>query len=259
MMNLHDIMRQARSGTALPSLSRQFGLDGGQTQRAVDALLPAFSLAFQRNVQDPAAFAALLGPLASGRYAPFFDGSGSAAPPLGAIGAHDVLGALFGSPDAPRQVATQAAAATGLGVQVLQEMMPVLAATLVGGMFRYASVEGFADVLRTWSDALRAAAPAPRRPAPPAAPWSAWFDMMNAMAPPPPPPPPSATGPFGVWAGLMGDLAGATPQAPPAPPPPPNPFEALTRMFDTGREVQAQHLASLQSILDGAWGVRPAR
>lgn len=265
MINLFDIMRQARSGTAVPSLAQQFGLDGVQTQQALEALLPAFSLAFQRNVQDPAAFARLLGPLASGRYAPFFDGSGGWSPPAAASGGQDVLGALFGSPEATGQVARQAAAATGLGVQVLQEMMPVLAATLVGGMFRYASVEGFADVLRTWSDALRTAAPAPPRPAPPAAPWSAWFEMMNAMVPPgqraSQPSPPAARplpDPFAAWAGLMGDVAGATRPAPPAPPPTPNPFEAITQMFDTGREVQTQHLASLQSILDAAWGGRRA-
>ena len=33
-----------------------------------------------------------------------------------------------------------------------------------------------------------------------------------------------------------------------------NPLQLLSQMFETGREVQAQHLATLQAILDGFWG-----
>ena len=267
MVNLFEIMRQAQSGAALPALSRQFGLDGADMQRAVDALLPAFSLALQRNAADPNAFAHLIGLVTSGRYAPFFDGSAGASPSAAAANGQDVLSALFGSREVTRQVAGQAAAATGIGVQALQEMMPVLAATLVGGMFRYATVEGFADLLRTWSDSLRAAAaPAPApRPAAPFGPWSGWFELMNRVtgASPPPQPPPALpyADPFKAWAEIMGGLAGPAPSpAPPAPPPalpPPapasNPFEALFHMYETGREAQAQHVAALASIIDGAW------
>ena len=255
MVNLFDIMRQAQGGAGLQSLSRQFGLDGQSTQRALEALLPAFSLAFLRNAQDPRAFAAMLDLMTSGRFAPAFDGSGSAR-----LGGEDILRTLFGSGDVTRRIADQASAMTGIGVQVLQQMMPVLAATLVGGMFRYASVEGFADLLKQWSDALKAAAPPAPRPAPPQAanPWSAWFEMMSSAwggSPAPSPPPPrEAANPFETWARLMSTMMGQGGGAPPAPPPPsrPNPFEALSRMFEVGRDVQAQNFATFQAILDGA-------
>lgn len=251
MVNLLDIMRQAQSGTGVDALSRQFGLDASQTQRALEALLPAFALAFRRSAQDPGSFSGLLDLMMSGRFQPWFEGAG-----LPRAGGEDALRTLFGSPDVARQVAGQASAMTGIAVGVLQQMMPALAGMLVGGLFRFASLEGFADLLRHWSDALRAAAPRPAPPPRPADPWSAWFGMMSGMAarePAPPPPPPTSASPFEAWARLMATMAGVR-EPPPPPPPPaaPNPFEALSRMFEAGREIQAQHLAAFGSILDGA-------
>ena len=66
------------------------------------------------------------------------------------------------------------------GAQVMQQMMPTLAATVVGGMFRYATVEGFADVLRQWGDALKAASEK-LDPPKPQDPWSAWQEAAGQM------------------------------------------------------------------------------
>jgi hypothetical protein len=70
--------------------------------------------------------------------------------------------------------------------------------------------------------------------------------------------------PADPWSSFMQAFAknlpsGSTPPPPPPAPPPsqPNPFEALSHMFDTGREVQAQHLANLQHILDAFWTGQP--
>ena len=47
-----------------------------------------------------------------------------------------ILGHLFGSKDLSRAVASQAAQATGIGQNVLQQMLPAIAAMLMGGMFK---------------------------------------------------------------------------------------------------------------------------
>ncbi|MDB5592612.1 DUF937 domain-containing protein [Enterovirga sp.] len=250
MVNLFDIMRQAQHGAALDQLSRQFGLNSNETQRALEALLPAFSLAFRRNAQDPASFAGLLDLMLSGRYLPSFDGTSAPR-----AGAGDLLARLFGSGDVAQRVADQAAGTTGIAVGVLQQMMPVVAATLVGGMSRTASVEGFADMLRQWSDALKSAAP--KRPAPQPAsgdPWAAWHGMIETMTgrPPQPQPAPSAA-PFEAWSRLMSTMLGGQAEAPKPPPPAPvpNPFQAVAQMFETGREIQDRNVAAFQAILDG--------
>jgi hypothetical protein len=263
MVSLFDIVRQAQSGSAMSNMSRQFGLSPDQTQRAMEALLPAFTLAFQHSVQNPNTLAQLLDMMASGRYAPFFDmpGQFGHAQPNG----QEILNALFGSPEASRQIATQASMLTGIGSQVLQQMLPALAPVLMGGLSRYTTLEGMSEFLRNWSDWLRmlsALQPAqPARAAPAAGtPYGAWGDMMGAMMGQgrsrPAPPPQQAADP---WTGFMQAFLksippGASPPPPPAPPPSqPNPIEALSEMFQTGRDVQAQYLASLQATLGEFW------
>lgn len=261
MVNLFDIVHQAQRGSGLDGLARQFGLGPVQVQSAVEALLPAFSLALQRSAMNPGAFADILGAIGSGRYAPFFDPAGSwSARPQGP-GGEDLVARLFRTPEATRDVAAQAAAMTGIGVQVVQHMMPHLAAMLIGGLSRYASMEGMSDVLRQWSDALKTASRETGRPsaAPAGDPWAAWTEAARTMmgAPKPAPAPPD---PFEAWTAAMATLMGAPAPAPPPPAPAtPNPFEALSQMFETGREVQQQHLASFQTILDGVWGPGRAR
>ena len=297
MVNLADITRESGQGTGLAALSRLYGLDQTQTSRAIEALLPAFTLAFQRLALNPVAFGDLLRAVGSGTYAPFFDNPGqSQAAKQGAA----VLDQLFRSPEGARQVAAQAASLTGVGMQVMQQMMPVLAATIVGGMFRAASVEGFADLLRQWGDALRTAGEK-LDPPKPQDPWSAWQDAAGRMmglrpAAPPKPAAPEPTSVLDAWVAMVGAMTGASPGAAPAPPAPapqasvfhpipepsfdddeaedtvpqdrtsaassgeagsrttPNPFEAVSQMFETGRDVHAQHVAAFQSILDNVWG-----
>lgn len=273
MVNLFDIMRQAQSGSALDNLSRQFGLSGPQTQRALEALLPAFTLGFQRSAQNPNVFGQILEMMSSGRYAPFYEGMFQPQPAQAS--GQEVLDRLFGSPDVSRQIAAQASAATGIGVQVLQQMLPAIAATLMGGLFKFASVEGLSEFLRAWADWLRSLRPADAAPKPGAGlasgtPYGAWSDIMGAMlgtapAPARQPEPSPTPSPAAPWADFMQAMLKGLPSAekaaPPPPPPPqqPNPFEVLSQMFETGREVQQQHLANLHTILDGIWGAGKSR
>lgn len=258
MVNLFDIVR---GGPGMDGLSRGM-LDPAQTRMAVEALLPAFTLALQHAMRDPTSFARLAQAVGSGQYAALYEAPSG---PGAQAGGDNLLGLLFRDPGATRRVAEQAAAATGIGVKVLAEMLPLLAGMLVGGLSRSATAEGFSDLLKTWSDALGAAsrgyaatATPPPAPATPAVdPWSAWLALAApyGVRPTPPEPVSPPPTPFEAWtAGLLG-----RPAAPPASPPPPpaaNPFEALSRMFETGREVQAQYLESLRSIVDGTWGSR---
>jgi len=55
MINLFELMRQAQ-GNPAEAMARQFGLSPPQAESAIDALLPAFALAIQRQFQDPQAW-----------------------------------------------------------------------------------------------------------------------------------------------------------------------------------------------------------
>lgn len=261
MVNLLDIMRQAQAGSWMEGLGRPYGLSGQQSQHAIEALLPAFSLAFRQATRNPDAFAQLIEMMSSTRYLPFFErgaGGGFGTMPGGGQAGAEIVSRLFGPDEASRKVAEQASAMTGIATGVLHQMMPTMAAVMMGGLVRSLSVEGLSGVLRSWSDWL-ANLKRPEQRAPGAdlgqfyATWgNTVAAMMGGAAPAPAPPPPPAD----PWSGMMQAIFGAAKPAPPPPPATPNPFEALAKMFETGRDVQAQYMANLQAVLNGAAGPR---
>jgi hypothetical protein len=56
--------------------------------------------------------------------------------PAGVDEGNGILGHLFGSKDVSRAVAAQAAQATGIGQEILKQMLPVIASTMMGGLYK---------------------------------------------------------------------------------------------------------------------------
>lgn len=136
MLNLYDMLNQAQNGQGMELLARQFNLTQAQTQAAVEALLPAFSQGFKQNAADPYGNGGFMTALASGQHAKYFENPASAFTPQGMAEGNGILGHLFGSKDLSRAVAAQAAQATGIGQEVLKQMLPALASMIMGGMFK---------------------------------------------------------------------------------------------------------------------------
>ncbi|MBZ9883517.1 DUF937 domain-containing protein [Mesorhizobium sp. CA10] len=136
MPSLFDIFTQAQNGAGMQALAQQYGLSMQQTQAAVQALLPAFSQGLQRNTADPYGMGAFMTAMASGQHAKYFEDATRAFSPQGIDEGNGILGHLFGSKDLSRAVAAQAAQATGLSQQVLQQMLPAMASMMMGGLFK---------------------------------------------------------------------------------------------------------------------------
>ena len=267
MFNGLDLMRQAQGGAAFDNMARQFGLSPEQVQRATVALLPAFAMGLQRNAANPNGMEQFLKLMSAGPYPSFFESAAQAFTPQARQEGTTVLNQLFGSDDVSRRVAQQAAAVSGVGADILQQMLPLMAGIFAGGL---------AQVARSGPMGNAMANPMSN-------------PMANAFAPEPNPPSPGQTG-FGAWADLWGGFlgGGAKPAAPPHPAPgsfdemmasflaaqrgpaakeaeAPKPetgpagadaagaLEAWGQMMESGREMQQQHLASLQSIFDSLW------
>ncbi|MBZ9658198.1 DUF937 domain-containing protein [Mesorhizobium sp. ESP-6-4] len=136
MPSLFDIFAQAQNGAGMQALAQQYGLSMQQAQAAVQALLPAFSQGLQRNTADPYGMGAFMTAMASGQHAKYFEDATRAFSPQGIDEGNGILGHLFGSKDLSRAVAAQAAQATGLSQQVLQQMLPAMASMMMGGLFK---------------------------------------------------------------------------------------------------------------------------
>jgi hypothetical protein len=238
LFNIFDMMRTAQGGIGMDAVARQFGLSQEQAQRAFAALMPAFALGLQRSAADPAGFANLMRLMSPPFAAP-------QAPPPAQGG--EALGQILGSAELTRRVAEQAAHWSGVSAQVLQQMMPIFAAALVG------SLSQFSEVMRAQAAGGQPAAAAPT----PADPYAAWAEMMRGfMAQAAPAAPPSPTS---AAAAAQPPREKEKPAQEAAPPPPEGGEAAWSQAMASGRDAQAQYLASLQNIFDQFWGAGPDR
>ena len=257
MINFLDMMRHAQGGAAIDNMARQFGLSSSETQRAMAALMPAFALPLQHNANNQAALAGFMRLIGSGHFAGFFDSAAQAFSPQARSEGDQALGQLFGSSDLSRRIADQAATWSGVSAQLLQQMMPVLAAMLMGGLTKSLSAQGLGGCFGQTNATSRNADPMPN-------PLTAWAQMVGAMmgSPAEKPSPPAPAGLPNPWADMLRAMSGQ----PQAEPPKPEPEQVTSgasdgfeRMMDAGRQAQEQYLASLQTIFDTFWGTEPSR
>lgn len=283
MMNLFDIMQQAQNGQGMQNIARQFGLSQQQAQAAIEALLPAFSMGLQRQTQDPYAFGSLAQMMTANPYARMFDSSGDGIPNQAQGMGNTVLGQLFGSKEVSNAVAAQAAATTGVGQAILKQMLPVIAAMLMGGLSKSASNRGLDGFFGQFAEMMSGKAAQPQAQANPVNPLDAILGGFfgNAGQPPQQPQPQPQGGAMGgdafggmlgqILSGMMGGAQpGATaatnqpreqPREQPAEEPTPGEpgpgalgLDALNQMFEHGRKVQDQHQNALKDIFDSMLG-----
>jgi hypothetical protein len=136
MLPLFDMLAQAQNGHAMEQMARRYGLSQAQMQEAIAALTPAFSQGLKRNASDPYGLGSFLAALSSGQHAKYFEDASNAFSPQGMQDGNGILGHLFGSKELSRAVAAQAAQATGIGQETLKQMLPALAAMIMGGLFK---------------------------------------------------------------------------------------------------------------------------
>ncbi|WP_158814757.1 DUF937 domain-containing protein [Methylocapsa sp. S129] len=144
-MNLNDIIQAAQGGQGVNNLASQFGLTPEQTQAAIQAMIPAFSTGLQRTAQDPTGLGGILSQLTSGVHQGSFTDPSQAGAAAGAGGG--VLGQIFGSPQITTQISQQASQISGISPQIVQQMMPIVASMLMGGLFHSMTSQGLGGIL----------------------------------------------------------------------------------------------------------------
>ncbi|MFB2602235.1 DUF937 domain-containing protein, partial [Rhizobium phaseoli] len=249
---------------------------------AMAALMPAFSAGLKRSTSNPYDFIGLMQAVASGNYARYFEDMSRAFTPEGISDGNNILAQLFGSKEVSRAVAAQAAQMTGIGQDIYKQMLPVLADTLMGGLFKQSTGQmaspvnpfvntAMGETIQKWLESTGFA------PKPKAAPEPSIFDnpftqamqLMFSMPKqePAPQPNPFLDNPFAkafqeMMAGLGQPAAAKQPAAKqPAAKTPEAPKEEakaaaesytdmLNAMFDSGLEVQKSYQRNLEAIFE---------
>lgn len=271
MLPLFDMMMQAQNGAAMDAIARQFNLAQEQATKAMAALMPAFSAGLKRSTSNPYDFVGLMQAVASGNYARYFEDMSRAFTPEGISDGNNILAQLFGSKEVSRAVAAQAAQMTGIGQDIYKQMLPVLADTLMGGLFKQTTGQmaspvnpfvntAMGETVQKW---LESTGFAPKQKT---APEPSIFDnpftqAMQLMFSTPKPEPASTPNPFldNPFAKAFQEMMGGLGQQPAAKAPPEAPkeeakadsyTEMLNAMFDSGLEVQKNYQRSLEAIFE---------
>ena len=268
MLPLFDMMLKAQNGAAMEAMARQFNLAQEQAAQAMAALTPAFSSGLKRTAGNPYDFTALMNTMMSGAYAKYFEDLGKAFTPQGLADGNAVLERLFGSREVSRAIAAQAEQLTGIGQDILQRMMPAMADTLMGGLFKQATGQmqqggdlfastPMGQMTRQWLDSLGFQ---PKQT--PTADPSSIFDnpfMQNMRSAwgldrPDAPQQQPKTPPFGdnpFMQAFQSMMTGQKPGSSPDARATANPYmEALSSMFDSGLEVQKAYQKNMETIFD---------
>ncbi len=163
--DLYETMMQAQGGQAMANMAQMFGISEDQAKAAMQATLPAFSMGLQQNTEDTNYLNQFLGALGTGQHASYFDDGNAFSNPAMQQDGEGILGYLFGSKDVSRMVADQAAEASGLGASIIKQMLPLIASTIMGSLFRQSQGSGMQDfiqdIIRNMTGGAASPQPAP--------------------------------------------------------------------------------------------------
>lgn len=133
-MDLLSTILNAQGGNMVASLGQRFGLSQEQTSAAVGSLLPALMGGMQKNVNQEGGLESLLGALTGGSHQRYVEDPDAISGDAPVEEGNGILGHLLGSKDVSRQVANNASAQTGVGADILKQMLPIVATMLMGAV-----------------------------------------------------------------------------------------------------------------------------
>lgn len=261
MINLFDIMQSAQGGNAYNNLAQQFGIGPEQAQQAVQAVLPAISMGLQQQAQSLEGWQNILSTLGQSQSsAQFFDSDGDGIPDHLENEGQNALGTMFGGPEMTEAVAAHAAQFAGLPATIMQQMLPVIASMIVGGLFKGATNNGLGGLIGQMMQGGAAQGGlgnifggmfgqnmAPQQPQ---GGMGGFGNILGGMFGGAQQAPQQQGGLGGIFGNILGGMMGA---AQPAPPPKPaDPVSAgldmLKGMFESGQQIQGAQMDALQQI-----------
>ena len=146
-MSLLQSILNTQNGDAVRQLAQNFGLGEDQTMSALSSLILALSQGLQQNVSSSDGLQGLLSALGSGNHQRYVDDVSTLGQQETVQEGNGILGHLLGSKDVSRQVASQAAAQSGVGEDILKRMLPVVATMVMGTMSKQAPTFGLQNAL----------------------------------------------------------------------------------------------------------------
>jgi hypothetical protein len=138
-MDLLNMLLNQGGGQAVRQLAQNFGLNEDQAISAISNLVPALGQGLARNASQEGGLESLLGALTGGQHKRYLEDPSILGQQDSIDDGNGILSHIFGSKDVSRQVAQQTSEKTGIGVDVLKKMLPMVAALAMGALSHQSS------------------------------------------------------------------------------------------------------------------------
>lgn len=133
-MNILEILTAGQGGEVVGNLARSFGLDREQSAAVLGAVVPELTRAMERNSFNRGGIADLVATLGQADYQTVLaPGTPLGSPEVQSSGI-DVLDTVLWSKDRSRGLAHRAARASGVDEALIRQMLPAIAALVMGGL-----------------------------------------------------------------------------------------------------------------------------
>ncbi|MDH4048580.1 MAG: DUF937 domain-containing protein [Gammaproteobacteria bacterium] len=133
-MDLMDLLASAGGNKSVENMGKQLGLGGADTGKLIGALAPALLKGIQGQAQSANSAAGLQKALSSATHQRYLDNPELVSDEATRTDGNNILGHLFGSKDVSRNVAADAAKATGIDPGLVKKALPILAGLAMGAL-----------------------------------------------------------------------------------------------------------------------------
>jgi hypothetical protein len=133
-MSLLDILLSDQGGDAVSALGKQFGLSNADTTGALTNLIPSLAKGLSQNSSQSGGLEQLMKALQSGGHDKVLDRPDLLSQAETTQEGNAILGHILGSKEVSRNVASHAAAQTGIGQDILKKMLPLVATMAMGAL-----------------------------------------------------------------------------------------------------------------------------
>jgi hypothetical protein len=166
-VRIEEILAKSQGGGALGNLAQSFGIAPDQAEAVLKSVLPELERRMERNTLSRGGVADLVEMLGRAGGGGFIDRKEAIGDSHVARFGVDALDNILGSKDQSRAVAARASRASGISEELIKQMLPVIAAMVMGALAKGAGGT-LGEILGkiTGAGGRAAPAPVPRAPAP---------------------------------------------------------------------------------------------
>ncbi|MCF6251651.1 MAG: DUF937 domain-containing protein [Methylococcaceae bacterium] len=133
-MGILDVILGGQNTQLISQLAQKSGIGEADVQNVINQLLPAVSKGIKANVGSSEGLGGLISALSSGDHQQYLDNPEKLSDPEAVDEGNAILGHVFGNKDVSRNVADQAAQASGVDSGIVKMLLPLVATTVMGAL-----------------------------------------------------------------------------------------------------------------------------